>query len=110
MPVFATPLIFLGLVSVPALAAIYYLHTRSRLHPVSSLLLWTDPRIAPDGGRRVEQPRLPLVFWLELLVLALLVLAAVGVHLPAATGARPLIVVLYDSFSMRAGAPDSARK
>ncbi len=110
MPVFSAPLAFIGLVSLPALAAIYFLHTRSRLHPVSSLLLWTDARIAPDGGRRVDRVRLPLVFWLELLVLLLLVLAAAGVHLPASTGARTLIVVLDDSFSMQAGAPDSARK
>lgn len=110
LPVFATPLVFIGLVSLPALAAIYYLHTRSRLLPVSSLLLWTDARVAPVGGRRVDQLRLPLVFWLELLVLALLVLAAVGVHVPAPGGARPLVVVLDDSFSMQAGSPDSARK
>lgn len=110
MPVFATPLLFLGLVSLPALAAIYFLHTRSKLHPVSSLLLWTDARVVPEGGRRTDRLRLPLAFWLELLVLLLLVLAAVGVHLPAATGARPLVVVLDDSFSMQAGAPDSPRK
>jgi hypothetical protein len=110
VPVFAAPLLFVGLVSVPALAAIYILHTRSKLHPVSSLLLWTDARVVPEGGRRTDRLRLPLVFWLELLVLTLLVLAAVGVYLPAAGGARPLIVVLDDSFSMQAGAPDSPRK
>ncbi len=110
IPLFSTPLAFIGLVSLPALAAIYYLHTRSRLHPVSSLLLWTDARVAPDGGRRVDRLRLPLVFWLELLVLLLLVLAATGVHLPAPSGARPIVVVLDDSFSMQAGAPDSTRK
>ncbi len=110
LPVFSTPLALLGLTALPALAAIYYLHTRSRLHPVSSLLLWSDARVAPDGGRQIDRPRLPLVFWLELLVLALLALAAAGVHVPAPTGAGPLIVVLDDSFSMRAGAPDSPRK
>jgi hypothetical protein len=110
MPVFATPLLFVGLVSLPALAAIYILHTRSKLHPVSSLLLWTDARVVPEGGRRTDRLQLPLAFWLELLVLTLLVLAAIGVHLPAASGARPLVVVLDDSFSMQAGAPDSPRK
>jgi hypothetical protein len=106
----ATPLALIGLVALPALAAIYYLHARSRLYPVSSLLLWTDARVAPEGGRRLDRLRLPLVFWLELLVLALFVLAAAGAHLPAATGKRPLVVVLDDSFSMRAGAPNSSRK
>ncbi|HEY3787686.1 MAG TPA: VWA domain-containing protein [Urbifossiella sp.] len=110
LPVFSTPLLFLGLLSLPALAAIYYLHTRSRLHPVSSLLLWGDARVLPDGGRRVDRLRLPLLFWLELLILVLLVLAAAGPHLPALTGARPLIVVLDDSFSMQAEHPNSPRK
>src|SRR6188768_1764528 len=102
IPVISTPLAFLGLASLPALAAIYYLHTRSRLHPVSSLLLWADARVAPDGGRRVDRARFPLSFWLELLLLALLALAASGIHLPAGVGARPLVVVLDDSLSMQA--------
>lgn len=109
LPVFTTPLAFFGLLSLPALAAIYYLHMRSRLQPVSSLLLWSDARLAPEGGRRVERFRFPLLFWLELLLLLLLVFAAAGPHLSASTTTRPLIVVLDDSFSMQAGAPDSPR-
>jgi hypothetical protein len=110
MPLFSTPLALFGLLALPALAAIYYLHTRSRLYPVSSLLLWVDARVAPMGGRKIERLRLPLAFWLELVVLALLALAAAGTHLPAGAGAHPLVVVLDDSFSMRAGEPGSARK
>jgi hypothetical protein len=107
---FSTPLALLGLSALPALVAIYYLHTRSRRYPVSSLLLWADARVAPMGGRTLERLRLPLAFWLELVLLALLVLAAAGTALPAGAGAHPLVVVLDDSFSMRAGEPDSARK
>src|SRR6478609_7370870 len=77
LPVFTTPLAFLGLLALPALMAIYLLHNRARPRPVSSLLLWVDARPAPEGGRR---------------------------------GARPLVVVLDDSFSMLAGDPDSPRK
>lgn len=109
LPVLTTPLALLGLLALPALAAIYLLHNRSRPVPVSSLLLWVEARVAPDGGRRVDRFRPPLLFWLELLLLLLLVLAAAGPHLPTATGARPLVVVLDDSFSMRAGDPDSPR-
>ena len=54
--------------------------------------------------------RTPLLFWLELLLLLLLVLSAAGPHLPTAAGARPLVVVLDDSFSMLAGTPDSPRQ
>jgi hypothetical protein len=110
LPVFTTPLAFLGLLTVPALVAIYLLHNRSRPVPVSSLLLWVDARVAPDGGRRVDRLRPPPLFWLELFLLLLLVLAAAGPHVPTAAGARPLVVVLDDSFSMQAGEPDSPRK
>mgnify|MGYP001108743865 CR=1 FL=1 len=110
LPVFTAPLALFGLLTLPALAAIYLLHNRSRPVPVSSLLLWVDARVAPDGGRRVDRLRPPLLFWLELLLLLLLVLAAAGPHVPTATGARPLVVVLDDSFSMQAGEPASPRK
>src|SRR5437764_5754379 len=110
LPVFTTPLALFGLLALPALAAIYLLHNRSRPRPVSSLLLWTDARVAPEGGRRVDRLRPPLAFWLELLALLLLVLAAAGPQVPANPGARPLVVVLDDSFSMLAGDPDSPRK
>jgi hypothetical protein len=109
LPVFTTAPAFFGLLAVPAIVAIYYLHMRARVLPVSSLLLWADVRFAPEGGRRVERLRFPLLFWLELLLIILLCLAAAGPHLPAGTTARPLIVVLDDSFSMRAGGAVSPR-
>ena len=110
LPLFTTPLAFVGLLALPALAAVYLLHNRSRRHPVSSLLLWADAREARDGGTRVDRLRSPLLFWLELLTLLLLALAAAGPHLLSAGGARPLVVVLDDSLSMLAGDPDSPRK
>jgi hypothetical protein len=110
LPVFTTPLAFVGLLALPALAAIYLLHNRSRPYPVSSLLLWADARVAPVGGRRVEPLRPPPLFWLELLALLLLVLAAAGPQVWATPGARPVVVVLDDSFSMRAGGGDSPRR
>ncbi len=110
LPLFTAPLAFAGLAALPALAAIYLLHNRARPYVVSSLLLWSDARRTPEGGRTVERLRTPPLFWLELLALLLLILAAAGPHLPAAPGARPLVVVLDDSFSMQAGGFDSPRK
>jgi hypothetical protein len=110
LPVLTTPLALVGLASLPALVAIYYFRTRSRPHPVSSLLLWAGARVAPEGGRRIDRRLLPLPFWLELLAVALLVFAAAGAKLPGGATGRPLVVVLDDSFSMRAGGPDSARR
>ncbi len=109
-PILTTPLALIGLATLPALIAIYILRNRSRIQPVSSLLLWVSPRINPDGGTRIEKFRPSMLFWLEFLALLLLVLAAAAPFVPTSSGVRPLIVVLDDSYSMLAGAPDSPRK
>jgi hypothetical protein len=109
LPVFVTPWALAGLLALPALAAIYYLRTRFRRQPVSSLMLWQYQREAREGGLRVQRLQTPLVFFLELAALLLLTLAAAGPENLAATGGRPLVVVLDDSFSMQAGGDDSAR-
>jgi hypothetical protein len=109
LPVFVTPWALAGLLALPALAAIYYLRSRFRRQPVSSLMLWQHQREAREGGLRVQRLQTPLVFFLELAALLLLTLAAAGPENLAATGGRPLVVILDDSFSMQAGGDDSAR-
>lgn len=109
LPLFTNPLAFLALASVPALVAVYWLRTRFRRHPVSSLVLWLDHPEVREGGIRLNRFQAPLPFFLELLALLLLTLAAADPHVPAREGTRPLIVVLDDSYSMLAGAPDSPR-
>src|SRR5947209_5612462 len=109
MPFFTHPLALLGLLALPALTAIYLLRNRYRRQPVSSLMLWLDPREARTGGPRIDRLQTPLLFFLELLLLLLLVLAASGPHLPLAQGGRPLVVILDDGFSMLAAEPDSPR-
>jgi hypothetical protein len=109
LPVFLYPLAFLGLLSVPALVAIYWFRNRHRRFPVSSLMLWLDPKDSRVGGTRLHRLQTPLLFFLELLALLLLVLAAAGPHIRGVKGVRPLVVVLDDSFSMLAGGNDSAR-
>jgi hypothetical protein len=110
IPFLAYPLALIALATVPALAAIYILRNRYRRRSVSSLLLWKFSVQSKAGGAKVHRLQLPLLFFLELLALLLLVTAATGPHwqLPQAT--RPLIVILDDSFSMRAvHAEDSDR-
>ncbi|MFN0087783.1 MAG: vWA domain-containing protein [Blastocatellia bacterium] len=110
MPVFTLPFAFIALaLAIPALAAIYWLRNRARERRVSSLLLWLDERQRWEGGRRVHRLRTPLLFFLELLAILLLAAAAAGPLLRAGDAARPLVVVLDDSFSMRAGAAETAR-
>lgn len=108
MPFFTYPLAWIAAIALPALAAIYFLRHRYRKQSVSSLLLWQMHRESREGGRRVEKPQFPLVFFLELLVLALLVLAATGPRWQVPSTTRPLIVVLDDSQSMLAGPEDSS--
>ncbi|MGE3806606.1 MAG: BatA and WFA domain-containing protein [Gemmataceae bacterium] len=110
MPVFVQPLAFLGLLSIPALVGIYWLRHRYRRHVVSSLMLWLDQQTLRSGGARLDRLQTPLLFFLELAALALLTLAATAPHWHAQQEARPLVVVLDDSFSMQAGEPDSPRQ
>jgi Aerotolerance regulator N-terminal len=109
MPVFAFPLAFIGLIAVPALIAIYFLRSRAHERKVSSLLLWLHERQMWDGGQQVRRLQTPLLFFLELLAIILLVTAAAGPKLRAGGGARPLVIVLDDSFSMLAGDEESPR-
>jgi len=107
--IFALPWALLGLVGLPALAAIYFLRNRSRRIPVSSLMLWADLTRPRQGGRRVQRIQAPWLLLLELAVLTLLVLAACGPRIRAGGARQTLLVVLDDSFSMRAGGDDSPR-
>jgi hypothetical protein len=109
LPLFTAPLAFWGFLALPMLVGIYWLRTRHRRYPVSSLMLWIDPQESPQGGTRIDRLRTPLLFFLELLALTLLVLAAADPHLPLRESVRPLIVVLDDSFSMQAGGERSPR-
>jgi hypothetical protein len=109
MPFFTYTVAFAGLAAVPVLIGIYLLRNRFRRQPVSSLMLWLDPREAREGGTRLRRPYAPLLFFLELATIVFFVLAAVDPQVRASQGARPLVVVLDDSFSMQAGGDNSAR-
>lgn len=109
MPVLALPLALIGMVAIPGIAAIYLFRNRSRRYVVSSLMLWSDQRRARAGGLRFQRLQTPLLLMLELLAIVLLVLAAAGPRIPTVRNTRPLIVVLDDSYSMRAGGDDSPK-
>jgi Aerotolerance regulator N-terminal len=102
IPFLTYPLALFALATVPALAAIYILRNRFRRKQVSSLVLWKFQVQSKAGGAKVHKLQLPLLFFLELLALTLLVVAATGPHWKLPQSQRPLIVVLDDSFSMRA--------
>lgn len=109
MPLFTFPLALMGLAAAPALVAIYWFRSRARIQRTPSLLLWMNEKQRWDGGRRLERLQTPLLFFLELLTIILLSLAAAGPVMRAAERGRSLIVVLDDSFSMLAGAEENVR-
>ncbi len=102
IPFLTYPLALAAAAALPALAAIYILRHRFRRRQVSSLMLWRFRVQSKEGGAKVNRLQLPFLFFLELLALLLLVIAATGPHWKLAQSTRPLIVVLDDSFSMRA--------
>lgn len=104
------PWALLGLLSVPLLLAIYWLQRRYRTKTVSSLFLWVEQAPAKQGGRRWVRLRTPALFWLELLALLLLTLAAARPQMLFDEARRPLAVVLDDSYSMLAGGSDTPRQ
>src|SRR5688572_4218717 len=109
LPLFATPWAFAALLAVPTLTALYWLRNSYRQVPVSSLMLWRDLVESRASGLRVQRLQTPLLFFLELAALILLAIAATGPRLEVGAGHWPLVVVLDDSFSMRAGGDDSPR-
>jgi hypothetical protein len=102
IPFLTYPLALAAMAALPALAAIYILRHKFRRRHVSSLILWRFRIQSKEGGSRVHRLQLPFLFFLELLALLLLVVAATGPHWKLGQSTRPLIVVLDDSFSMRA--------
>ncbi|MFG0292188.1 MAG: VWA domain-containing protein [Phycisphaerales bacterium JB050] len=107
-----SPLFLSALAIGIAVVGVYIFHRRPREEPVSSLMLWQG-LIQPGGaGRQRETLKAPWLLALELLMVALLALAAAVPLLTAQTSGRSLIVVLDDSMSMQATATDwrSARE
>jgi len=73
-----SPLSLIALAAIPVLVGIYLFRTRSRRYVVSSLFLWIDQQQSRQGGRQISKLQTPLLFFLELLALALLAFAAAG--------------------------------
>lgn len=104
---FLWPWALAGAVLVPVLLGIYYLRQRARRRMVPSLLLWAQQTPRQASGRRWQTLETSRLLILELLLLALLILSAMGPWLPTEGAAFPLVVVLDDSLSMAAGDDES---
>ena len=103
----ATPWFLLGFASLAALTALYLRRRREVRREVPSLLLWRRALAPPRDSSRRGVPRLPWIFFLELLILSALV-AAAATPLLRRRAAPPLVVVLDTSASMAARSPDGS--
>lgn len=102
MPFLTYPLALLALAGIPALAVIYFLRNRFRRSPVSSLMLWRFKSRFLEGGSRITRIVTPLTFFLELLIILLIITAAVDPRWQTNKNRIPVFVILDDSFSMLA--------
>ena len=98
-----SPLSLIALIAIPLLVGIYLFRTRSRRYVVSSLFLWMDQKQSRQGGRQISKLQTPLLFFLELLALALIALAAAGPNMRGENVTHPTVIVLDCSYSMTAG-------
>lgn len=98
--------LLLGLLALP-LAALYFLRLRRRRVRVASLMLWHAARRSEQLASPFQRFRRHLLLWLQLLILALLVLAFARPYVTTeAQQARSVVLLLDTSASM--GATDVA--
>lgn len=82
-------------------AVAYLFHRRYKPLRVTGLFLWGVPERSGEGGRTLEPPVVNRSFLFDMLAALLLGLALAGPSIRIPTG-LPVVVVLDDSFSMRA--------
>lgn len=104
-----SPFALVALMAVPVLIGIYLLRNRFRIHPVSSLIFWTDRKKSIQGGINLDRIQTPLLFILELLAISLMALAAAGPMIHSGSETSIFVFILDNSFSMTANDESSPR-
>lgn len=99
---FAFPWALWGLLAIPLLIAIYFFRRRFRPRTVSALFLWQAPRIRTGGGRKVSRLESSILLILEIIMAALLAMAAAGPGCRAQINIHNATFILDDSASMAA--------
>ncbi len=93
-----------SMAAIIGLLVIYFWWRQAKNELVSALFLWDMPEELPQSGRRFILLRPPWCFYVELLILLLLALAAATPFFMHSSEFPPLCVILDDSFSMTARA------
>ncbi|MBF0409288.1 MAG: BatA and WFA domain-containing protein [Candidatus Riflebacteria bacterium] len=98
-----------GLSAIVVLFVIYLFKAKFKTRYVSSLMLWAEESKPTEGGKKTQPTRIPPIFFLEALILAIIVLAAANPYLLVQNSKYTYSIVLDDSFSMLAGEKISFR-
>lgn len=109
----ANPWGLLGLLAVPAIVAIHFLHSKPRRAVISTLFLLE--RISPpmQGGRRLRHLRHSLLLWLQIALAVLASLLLAEPRIARSDSLQKIVLVLDDSASMeafRSAVPEALRK
>ncbi len=107
LPTFVNPLAFWGFLSLIAVAGIYFFRNRVKEVKVSSLMLWHNKSNLAEGGKVLDKIKLPLLLIIELIIFALLLLAAASPRLILGDSVIPMVLILDNSISMTAPAEAS---
>jgi hypothetical protein len=107
---FVNTLFFTALIAVPVLVLIYFLHQKVKAVQISSLILWENQSKSVKSGTGLKAMPFPLKFFIEMIIIILLVIAAAGPFLLSNEKVPALTVILDDSFSMQAGDKESPRE
>jgi len=99
---FSNPLALWGLLSIPAILAMYLLKQKFRDLPVPSLFLWTAALDHADAARPLQKLRRNSLMFLQLLAALLLCGALAGPTITAQGRAGEILLVLDCSLSMQA--------
>jgi len=99
---FANPLALWGLLSIPAILAMYLLKQKYRDYPVPSLFLWAAALDRSDAARPFQKLRRNTLLFLQLIAVLLLCGALSGPYITSASRAGEILLVLDCSLSMQA--------
>lgn len=100
--VFNNPWGLLAFLSLPAIVALHFFHSRRRIRRIGGLHLWQFAEIRMPVGRKWQHLRRSLPLLLQLLAAALLSLLVAGADIPTRSTRRHFTILLDDSASMQA--------
>ncbi len=106
--IFHFPWGLVALLSLPAILALHFFRSRKEVRRVGGLQLWDFARQRPPVGARWDRLVRSASLLCQLLAAMIVSLLLAGVDLPRQSTSRHYAVILDDSLSMTAGAPESA--